>query len=412
VWPPGDALVVSTAHRFRQVRNQLWPIVRRAHRKGGLSGKVGVVEWKDDAGDLVGYGFASDEHDPDAVSGVHAPHLLVLVDEAGGINHDLGQAFQNLMTGLHTRLLVLGNPPIDTEGTWFETICQSPQFNVIRVPADATPHFTGEEVSRYMLNGLVSPQWVEDAIAFYGADSPYVQARVHARFPKGSANQTIPSSWVEAARQVGLRVGATRFGVDVASDGGDELVVARADGPTVRLVHTSSGPDNANAVDVAGKVLVCIQDAAPGTPVKIDSIGVGWGVASQLERWGDEGKHACRIVRVNVGERASDPSRYVNRRAEMWWAGRQAFEPATGGPDDGSTPWRLDVDERTAAQLCAPRLLFSSGGQVQIERKQSIKARGLASPDRAEAVLLAIYDPHPEQAVEVSGFERLRGLSR
>jgi hypothetical protein len=64
--------------------------------------------------------------------------------------------------------------------------------------------------------------------------------------------------------------------------------------------------------------------------VKVDAIGLGWGVVGLLEAWGREGLHGARIVGVNVAERALDPGRFRNQRAEMWWNGRQLLQPDAG----------------------------------------------------------------------------------
>ncbi|MDI3409267.1 hypothetical protein [Streptomyces cavernicola] len=42
-------------------------------------------------------------------------------------------------------------------------------------------------------------------------------------------------------------------------------------------------------------------------------------------------------------------------------------------------------------------MLSTASGYTQIESKKSMKARGMNSPDRAEAVLLALYEPEPLQ---------------
>jgi hypothetical protein len=54
---------------------------------------------------------------------------------------------------------------------------------------------------------------------------------------------------------------------------------------------------------------------------------------------------------------------------------------------------RLRVDRRTQAQLSSPMMGTNSGGMTVIESKSSMKSRGLPSPDRAEALLLAPYEP-------------------
>ena len=132
IHPVGTAQVVTTATTFRQVKNILWPHIRKLVKKTNLGGEVSQVEWKID-GELVAFGFSPADTDETAVQGIHAPHLLVVVDEAGGLSQTLGVALESLMTGGHTRLLLLGNPPTDNEDSWFERACNSDLYNVIPI---------------------------------------------------------------------------------------------------------------------------------------------------------------------------------------------------------------------------------------------------------------------------------------
>ena len=409
VHPPGTAQVVTTATTFRQVKNILWPHLRRVQSRHDLPGEVFQTEWKVN-GDIAAFGFSANHHDETAVQGIHYPHLLVVVDEAGGIPHTLGNALEALMTGGHTRLLLLGNPPTDEEGSWFERACNSDLYNVIPISAYETPNFTGEDAGicracpvgvaeHPVTEHLVDATWVNDVIQEFGEDSPFVEARVHARFPKQVTDKVMPYAWVEAATENTIpEIGPIRLGVDVASDGGDEFVIAWADGMQVSIRHKSSGSANANAVDVAGTILQHIREAeaihrerrySERVVVKIDAIGVGWGVVSTLKKWGDEEMHTAAIIGVNVAERPRNSNKFTNQRAEMWWNGRTLVQPQ---PDDTQMV-RLDIDRRTQAQLSAPKYLSDSSGRIKIESKADIKRRGQSSPDRAEAVLLALYEP-------------------
>ena len=487
--PAGTSQVVTTATSFRQVRNILWSHIRRLHATHDMAGDCLTVEWKVD-GSQVAFGFAPAQYNETALQGIHAPNLLVVVDEAGGISDTIGNALEALMTGGNTRLLLLGNPPTDNENSWFEKACNSPLYNTIPISAYDTPNFTGETVgncttcpksvpTHSVATHLVDKQWVDDVIHQLGDNSAFVTARVKAQFPRVTGNRVIPITWIEeaATNENPAYLPAIRLGIDIAADGGDEFVIARADGYTVRIVHTSSGAENANAVQVANICLRHIQQAeadlaalhqtqqthdprtlhnslyrhpknehlfapsethtpqgfpdhqtdtehpfAPQTlmeqgfpdrtpvrpngvggsnpkneggasthivSVKVDAIGVGWGVVGLLEAWGREGLHGARIVGVNVGERASDVGRFRNLRAELWWCGRELLQPDV----DGFQVVRLDVDGRVLQQLGAPEFLSDSSGRVQIVSKAEMRRRGLPSPDRAEAVLLALFEP-------------------
>ncbi len=422
VHPPDEVQVITTAPLFRQVKMLLWPHIHKVHASAGLPGELDQVQWKMPGLELpVAYGFSPSDYDEDAVQGIHKEHLLVIVDEAGGISHTLGNAFESIMTGGHTRILAIGNPPTDDEGSWFEERTESELWETIRIAWEDTPNFTGEPIPDKMRAQLIDQQWVNDQIIEFGPDSTFVTARVSALFPHGSTNKTIPFGWIEAAVDNDTPEPSTwvRLGIDSASDGGDEFAIARAVGNVVSIVHNSSGPQNANPTDVAGKALEQIRDAETirqrlgetrRVRVKVDSIGVGWAVAGLLRAWGKEGVHDAEIVDVDVSERARDHDRFYNKRAEMWWAGREAVMPVLAdvsrGTSAGPPRVRLEVDKRTQAQLNAPKYGHDTQGRVKIEKKDEIKRRGLGSPDRAEGVLLALYEPEGWEA-RISSASRL-----
>lgn len=411
-WPVGTAQAITTATNFRTVRNQLWPHIRRVQKKHKLPGRCNLTEWWIGE-ELVSYGFASAEQDPEGIQGIHVPHLLVVVDEAGGISHQLGAAFDSLSSTKNVRLLLIGNPSIDEEDTWFQRCCESTDYKTIRLPADATPNFTGEEAGdchsctdsehrpHSVAEHLTDPSWVVKVERDYGPDSPYVEARVHARFPDIVTNRTIPTSWAEMAKEndTVMEGRQVRLGVDVASDGGDELAIARMDGFHIRLVHRSSGAANANATDVAKIILDEIREAEKAQKlldpdgqvrVKVDADGLGWGVVSTLQTWGLESLHNSVIVPVKSGMTARDPEKFSNQKAEMWWGFRQSLQPEEGS--EAGEYW-LDVDDVSIAQITSPKYRSDSKGRVVIESKKELRQRGLRSPDRAEAIVLAPYEP-------------------
>lgn len=412
--PPGTARVLTTASTYRQVRGVLWPHIHRLHARHDLPGTLNLVEWKFGV-ERVAEGFSPGDNDETAVQGIHAPHLLVVVDEAGGIGPVLGRALESLMTGGHTRLLLLGNPPVDNEQSWFEKACDSPLYHTIPIAASDTPNFTGEDAGickacpegtepHGVSTHLVDHEWVDEVTREFGPDSAFVEARVHARFPKGSLNKAIPLGWIEDAvaneePDAGNRI---RLGVDVAADGGDEFVIGKADGFRLSVVHHSAGASNASAVDVAGVVWEHMEAAwalhvergiTDRVRVKVDAIGVGWGVVSILKAWVEERKREREflVIAVNVSETANDPEKFLNQRAEMWWNMRTLLQPRG---DTGTQAISLaDLETRAVAQLNGPTYKATSTGKIQIEAKATMKKRGLNSPDQAEALLLAVFEP-------------------
>jgi hypothetical protein len=412
--PPGTTKVLTTSSTFRQVKSVLWPHIRRLqHLHMPDLGYTNTVEWMmGNPVEAVVEGFKPPDDDESATQGTHKANLLIVVDEAGGIKANFGRNLESLMTGGNTRMLLLGNPPVDEEQTWFERMCGSPRFNTIRIGAYDTPAWTGEETDwcrvcppgvepHKVVEHLVDQFWVDGIIEEFGKESAYYIARVLAQFPRDNSSKTLPMSWLELAHANKLEdteKQRIKLGVDIASDGGDEFVIARLDGWRATIRHAKAGADNEDPVQVAGKILEEIRIAeadhlrrgiSEPVRVKIDCIGVGWGVTGLLAQWQRERRFTAEIVGVNVAKKARDEMQFSNTRAEMWWNTRRLIQPN----EEGENVLWLDIGTKELAQLNGPTYSTDSSGRIAIEKKDKMKERGVASPDRAEAILLAAYEP-------------------
>jgi hypothetical protein len=126
--------------------------------------------------------------------------------------------------------------------------------------------------------------------------------------------------------------------------------------------------------------------------IKVDAIGLGAGVADRLRELGYE------VVDVNVGSAASDPEKWPNLRHELWWELRELFH---NNEIHGVT------DETTIGQCSSVKYSFDSRHTYPlIEKKEDMKKRGLKSPDRAEALMLAFanIDRGPSFSDNISDF--------
>lgn len=430
VWPAGSAKAPTCADRWWKVKGLLWDEIGRVHERAQLPGECLTTELKI-GGRLVSWGLSPQDYDEDAFSGIHAPHVLVLVDEAGSLSPTLGRSLESVMSAsddplaMRARMLCIGNPAIDeTASPWFEERTQSAHYHCVPIPTSRTPNFTDEQTPLCTAHPLEPPHPISDHLPTphsvqvvldeYGETDPYYIARVLAAFPKDFGQKALPRSWVDDAIANDTPEASTwvRLGIDIAADGGDEFVIARAEGYDLRVVHAARGSANANPHDVAGAALDQMLAAERlavelgsdrQVRVKVDALGVGWGVVGILKAWGDEGMHHCEVIGVKVSERCTSEKgqeRFANQRAEMWWAMRDLIEPRKGTPPGpGLDPVllpptaRLHISDTEAKQLAAPKYGRTSSGRILIESKDAMRKRGVKSPDRAEALLLAVYEP-------------------
>lgn len=378
VHPLGEAFAVTTAPTQSQIEAILWREIRKAHRKGDLPGRTTLdCEWYMGADELVAFGRKpADTADPEEAkarfTGIHAKYVLVILDEASGIPGWLWDAAEALATNEHSRILAIGNP--DDPSSEFAKVCEPGSgWNTIHISAYDTPAFTGEVVPADLLDLLVSETWVAERLKRWGKDSPMFQSKVLGVFPELGDDTLISPRWIRAAQErdlPGLEQGA--FGCDIARKGADETVVYRNRGGVVRLAHSSSKKDT---MRTSGDIAALIKAKRDEVPAIVDSIGVGAGVYDRLTELG------LPVAAFVASEKAYQPDRFVNRRAEQWWAVREAFESGV-----------VDVDARDdvlASQLGSIKYKRDSKGRIKIESKDDMAKRGLPSPDRADALMMS-----------------------
>ena len=128
-----------------------------------------------------------------------------------------------------------------------------------------------------------------------------------------------------------------------------------------------------DTMKLVGLVVDAISTWRPQAVV-VDEVGLGAGVVDRLRELGHS------VLGVNVGRPAQDSEHYANLRAKGYWNLRQMFVDARV-----TTP----RDNELAGQLAARRYSFNSLGQVVIESKDEMRRRGVPSPDKANALMLA-----------------------
>jgi hypothetical protein len=285
-------------------------------------------------------------------------------------------------------MLLIGNPT-SISGTFRDAFHRNrAQWHTITISAFDTPNFTATKTIRPY---LVTRQWVETQITKRGINSPYVQARIYAKFPTIGTNKLIPLAWIEAWQNRKVRADRTRgiiAGVDVARFGDDESAIAIRCGNTLLETHAWSG----ESIPVTAKTVHKYLDhyARRGfkiEDVRVDAIGLGAGVADILRE-----TYGYPVEDISASVRASDTEEWPNFRHEMWWqlhARLDIDNPTISIATD------FEIDDDTIAQLSdieySHRDARFTG--VLIEPKEETKKRTSWSPDRAEAIVLAYCDP-------------------
>lgn len=401
---PNETKIVTTAPSADQVSLILWGEIRKHHDVGQLPGRVLLNNrWMaPDDKYVLGFGRKPPDYARSAFQGSHATHMLIIVDEAGGIAENMWANIRAIATGKDVTILAIGNP--DDSSSLFHEMCIDPDsgWHVIKVSAFDTPNFTDEDVPDAVAEALPSLESVELARRTWGEHNPYYLAKILGEW--GDAEDgLIPLAWLTKAVARWRAyfetphdrdpIGRCVFGVDVARFGDDKTVVAKRIGEVVYGLEVFSGLDN---VEVADLVETRLLDV-PGSVSIVDADGLGAGVVDVLRHRGRP------VVAFSAGagtkrRDATGTQRFTQVRSAAWWHMRELLNPALG------SSICLPDHPKLIAELASVKWPEDPGNIIQVERKADIRKRLGRSTDHADAVIQAFWlesPPEHEDPVEI-----------
>ena len=392
------AIVITTAPKATQVRDLLWGRWRAAwsQSRQKLAGECLLTRCSPIAGDSEWFAVGHTARDAESFQRYHEAHVLLIFDEAPGVPAFIYEAAEGILSGLNTRILLIGNPTVRA-GPFYQA-CASELWHSLHVSAWDHPNVVYD---RPIYAKAVAPTWPAERLKEWGADHPMYKSRVCGEFPDQGEDTLIPLSWVEAC--VGREVstdGPKALGVDVARFGLDETVLYLITGHLATMLEAYNGRD---LMQTAGRVkrwLPAVDVAA------IDDAGLGGGVTDRLKEDGDGGK----VMPVNAGSKALAPKDFANLGSQMMWALRLAIQAGyeaeqRGG--DAEAGISLPDDPRLIAQLSGRTYDLTSAGQIKVQSKGDMTGGGDPSPDRADALAIAYWATAHKRPVFVS--ERVYG---
>lgn len=304
-------------------------------------------------------------NNPEAFAGMHneGSRIMLVMDEASAIPNIIWETAEGALTDRETEIiwLVCGNPTRNT-GRFRECFSKyRHRWHCVKVDTRTVSHTNKQQIQ----------QWLED----HGEDSDFFKVRVRGEFPDLGSRQFISMSTVDAAitrdNQVPYNTPKI-LAVDVARFGDDASVVTRRHGRKLEDLIKYRGLDT---MALSGEISVLINKYQPDA-VFVDGVGVGGGVVDRLNQLG------YSIIEVNAGVAPSADKKltHYNRRAEMYDAMRTWLQTADI-PDDAELK-----DDLTGIEY-----YYDNQMRIQIEKKEEMKARGMASPDNADSLSLGFF---------------------
>jgi phage terminase large subunit len=312
------------------------------------------------------------KENPEALQGMHADHILYVVDEASGVPEEVYEAAEGSLASVNARVLLLSNAT-RTSGTFYASHHENRgEYTAL--------HFRSQDSTI----PTADPDYRPRLVRKWGEGSNMVRVRADGEFPRQeddvliSLELTEPCLTRERVPGEGLR----RLGVDVARMGADRTTLVLRHGRVVEHVTIYAKQDTMVTVGC----VVAVLDAWQVDEIDVDVIGIGAGVYDRLEELKRQGVIACAIMAVNVAASAPaqpvrgeprahrlrdylwlEMARWLREELPVFSAERQACEDLAG-------------------ELASARYALNSQGEIVVEDKEAMKKRLGHSPDLADGL--------------------------
>jgi hypothetical protein len=319
---------------------------------------------------------ASTDDQAKALTGRHAPYMLMILDEAAGLPEAVFTNLEGTLSGRVNLIIMIYNP-IKSTG-YAINARKNERWLSITWNTEKT-FFDNPALD----NPIKSRN--KDLLERYGRDSNAYRIRVLGLPPYADTDVFIPYSWVQDAVYSVDHSGKVVSGRDLTplSDdpiimgvdpgaGGDNSAVAVRQGPKILGIHRFN---TADPEEFARKVIDIWHRYEP-IIINIDSIGIGWGAAGTLRTLG------YRTEMIDVRRTARNRDEYDLIRDELWGTLKQNFQ-------DGTIS--IPNDQELIDQISNIKVKdYDRHGRAKMPKKKEMrKEESLGgSPDEAEAICM------------------------
>lgn len=341
---------------------------------------------------LTGEGFRQfrgfTAREKEAVAGTSGARILYLVDEASGVPDEIYEAIAGNMAADGSKVALFSNPT-QAEGEFFEAFHgkKARFYKALRVSSEETPNVIA---GREIVPGLAGKRYIEEKRIEWGEDSPLYKIRIKGEHVLDASAKIISVHLIGAAEERwedAPSIGRLHFGIDVAGESGDgdEIAIAVRRGTKLLELHTWQGlTDEGILVQLLGLLkqhreerelipIACYDELGP--------IGVRFGrvVRAHLERHPED----FLAFGLRSSELGREPQQYWHIRDELWANLRDWLRR------DGA----IMSDDKLIKELNAPSWTIRLTGQAQATDKKELRKILGRSPDRADALALAVWEP-------------------
>ena len=351
------------------------------------------IRMKEDPNEWFARAKTASKENTEALAGIHADWVMLLADEASGVEEPIYETMEGSLTSGNTLVFLISNGTRSL-GYFYDT-----------------HHKDTERWQVYSFSSIESPRvdekYVRDIVGKYGTDSVQYSIRVLGHFPDEGVMDD--KGYVQLFNEKDfhfvrpdpnwLPIGRPICALDASGEGQDKTEWAVRDRQRIKI---AAEEDTSNASGMATKSLTLMDKyKIDAYDFVIDAFGKGQDVGMEIALATTREKNGSRrTYPVNVGDPCDDPNDqmlYINKRAEGYYKFMKWCR--AGG--------EIEEHERLKDQLLSIRFRRTANGRIQIMDKVSSKKLGYPSPDMADAMSMTFLkqDSVVRRSDEVGGIQ-------
>jgi phage terminase large subunit len=318
---------------------------------------------------------------PEAIAGLHGEYILILVDEASGVNQKVFEVMRGAATGECYIFMYFSNPT-QNEGEFYESHKPGAAFTQLSFSSRQSP--------------IVKPGYIATMENRYPAISGIVSDEVLIRVDGEFAgvNSMDEKGWIPLFANVQIHFekesmqifnGAV-IGVDAAGGGADRSVITARDNIYLRELFSEN---KSTPKDLARKIeTFAMLTNSKLSDVGIDAFGFGALVVAEVVGKTNDNVNALLTDKPREGTEAE----FVSFRDELAWKLRMWC--ALGGIIVTNNPqaWLKEFE----------KIKFKrQNGKLHLMSKVEFKKENGFSPDRFDAAIYTFFKDNPTRPVVI-----------
>lgn len=318
---------------------------------------------------------ANEEQQKSTLDGWHEEAMMVVVDEAAGVGNGVFNSFRTTLTRPFNFAIIFFNPTRN-EGFAYDTHFGKEREAWVQIHWDSRD------------SPLVTEAQIQSMIRDFGEDGPEYRINVLGLPPKDDPTAMIPRTWIQSAidryeddpdPEKTWENHPVIAGFDPGGGGADKSAYVSRKGKRVKTIDAINEPDFAKLGDwVFQKMREDEVDI-----LFIDTVGIGAPMLSYMKKDAERNGFKSSQIRAADVRRTALNTKYFRMRDQAWWDLRKLFQ-------DGEI--QMPNNSKLKNQLGAIRQgKLNSKGETTVETKEQMKARGVASPNEGDALMMTMF---------------------